>query len=233
MRIARFFLFSLVISPGAQFNVCRAQPPQSGVVVDSRLGSDFLITHADDPTQDFNSARQSFLDLDATEAATRIRQGAQRMRVTLAGIRDDSRQAMQDSITELESVARATEQRRVDSVKRLDEAFARAHYAIANQHFLAALRAREQMAQSRVGEELRWSAEHLQHGAQRIGLQLRQDEAAIIDRTRALSANIRAGVNVTTEEISQGVHALGQSMANFRDRITFRAAPSPDSPIRR
>jgi hypothetical protein len=233
MRVARIVVLGLIVFVVSPSAVCWAQLSQSRDIADSRLGGGLVLTHSEDPTQDFDSARQRFLELDATEAAARIRRGIQTMRATLAGVGDDSRQALQDSVTELESLARATEQRSVNSVKRLDEAFARAHYALANQHFLAALRAREQMAQFRVGEELRWSADHLQRSTQRMGLQLREDEAAIIDRTRTLSANIRAGIGVTTDEIGHGIHALGQSMANFRDRITLRTAASIDEPARR
>jgi hypothetical protein len=233
MHIARILVVGFVVSLVNPSMPSWAQVSQPKETRDLQLGGALVLTHSEDPTQDFDSARQSFLDLDATQAAARIRRGAQRMRTTLADLRDDSRQAMHESVTELESLAHSMEERRVNSVKRLDEAFARAHYALANRHFLAALRAREQMAELRVGEELRWSADHLQRGAQRIGLQLRDDEAAAINRTRALSANLRAGVGATSDEIGREIHSLGQSMANVRDRISQRTSAPSGEPLRR
>ena len=232
MRSIQVFAIGFVISVYSGHEVCQAQVAQPGIVIDSRLGGGFFVTHSDDPTQDFNSARQSFLDLDVADAAVRIRRGAERMREALADVRDNSRQALQESITELESLARATEQRSVNSVRRLDEAFARANYALAQRHYLSALRAREQMAQARVGEELRRSAEYLQRARQQIGLQLRDEEAAVIDRTRTLGSNLSAGLSVTSDEVAHEFRNLGQSLASLRDRISVRTV-NPDEPIRR
>jgi hypothetical protein len=232
MRVAQALVVGLMVSLSTYLSVCPAQSQPSGVVVDSRLGNGLLVTHTNDPTQDFNAARQSFLDLDVMAAAARIRSGAQKIHETLASARDDSRQAMQDSVTELESMARATEQRMVGSVRQLDESFARANYALAQRHYLAALLAREQMAQARVGEELDHSAEYLQRATQQVGLWLRDDETADIDRTRALGSNLRAGVAASSDEIAREMQLLSQSLANMRDRLYMRTA-STDGPVRR
>ena len=175
---------------------------------------------------------QSFLDLDVADAAVRMRRGVERMREALADARDSSRQALQESITELESLARATEQRSVSSVRRLDEAFARANYALAQRHYLSALRAREQMAQARVGEELRRSAEYLQRARQQFGLQLRDEEAAVIERTRTLGSNLSAGLSTTSDEVAREFRNLSQSLSSLRDRMSVRATAN-DEPIRR
>lgn len=232
MRSTKIFAIVFVLFAFGHFRICQAQVPQTTTVVDASLGRGFLTTHTDDPTQDFNSARQSFLDLDVFEAATSIRRGAVRMRATLAEVRDNSRQALQDSITDLESLARATEQRSVNSVRRLDEAFAQANYALAQRHYLAALRDREQMVQARVVEELRRSAEYLQRSRQQLGLQMRDDELATIGRARTLTLNARTRIDATSEEIADEFRLLGQRMAQLRDRLNLSPA-NPDEPLRR
>lgn len=232
MRFTQIFVVGFVLFAVSHFRICQAQVPQTTTVVDSKLAGGFLTTHADDPTQDFNSARQSFLDLDVFEAAVNIRRGAARMRETWAEVRDNSRQLLQDSITELESLARATEERSVNSVRRLDEAFARANYALAQRHYLAALRDREQMAQARVGGELRRAAEYLQRSRQQIGLQMRDDELAVIGRARAVTLNARTRFDATSEEIADEFRLLGQSLASLGERLGVRTA-NIDGPIRR
>jgi hypothetical protein len=232
MRTANVPVIGLVISICGFSQVCEAQLPGPGTVVDSNLGYGLLVTHTNDPTQDFNAARLSYLDLDVVAAAASIRRGANRMRDGLEDAKDSSRQALQDSITELESVARATEQRSVGSVKRLDEAFARANHALAERHYLVALRAREQMAQAQVAEELRRSAEYLQRSRQQIGQQMRDDELAVIGRARTVGLNVRQGFDATSEEMAHEFRLLRQGLASLRDRLSLRPA-NPDEVIRR
>ncbi len=135
-------------------------------------------------------------------------------------------------MTELEALAKATEQRSIDNVKRLDEAFARANYALAQRHYFLALRAREQKAQTRVGEELRHSAEYLQRARQQIGLQIQDREAAAIDRTRTLGSKLAAGLTATSDEITHELSSFGQGLANLRDRLGGRTTEN-GQPIQR
>jgi hypothetical protein len=229
MRTTNAFVIGFVISISGFFQVVNAQPP---TVVDSNLGGGLLITHTNDPTRDFNAARLSYLDLDVVGAAASIRRGAERMREGMADVRDSSRQALQESIVELESLARATEQRSISSVKRLDETFARANYAMAERHYLAALRAREQMARDQFVEDFRRSAEYMQRARQQIGLQIRDEETAMVSRIRTLGLNVRNGFEVTSKEMAHDFRLLEQSLANVRDRLGVRAA-NIDEPIRR
>lgn len=220
MRAVRLFTIGCVIL------ICsghEAGQAQEGVVIDSTLGRGFYVTHASDPTQDFNKARAEYLYFDVAASAASIRRGANRMRESLADATDRSRQALQNSIIELESLARATEQRSVDSVKRLDEAFARANYALAQRHYVSALEAREQQAQARLGEELHRSAEYLQRARQQMGLELQEDEARMIGRTKALGSKLTTGIHATSDEITYDLRSLGQDLANLRDRLGGRS----------
>jgi hypothetical protein len=226
MRSANLFAIGFVVCLGSIHEVCRAQGLQPGVVIDSTLGRGFYVTRSSDPTQNFNTAQREYLDFDFAASAANIRRGAERLREALGDATDSSRQAILDSVTELEALAKAVEQRSIDNVKRLDEAFARANYALAQRHHFLALRAREQMAQARVGEELHRSAEYLQRARMQIGLQLQDSEATAIDRTRNLGSKLATGFNASSDEITYELHSFGQGLAKLRDRLGGRTTES-------
>ena len=232
MRFAILFAIGFVICLGSIHEVGQAQGLQPGVVIDSTLGRGFYVTHTSDPTQDFNAAQRYFLDFDFAASAASIRRGSERLRDALGDATDSSRQVLLDSVTELEALAKSTEQRSIDNVKRLDEAFARANYALAQRHYFSALSAHEQMAQARVGEEMRRSAEYLWRARQQIGLQLQDNEATAIDRTRTLGSKLAAGLNATSDEITNELHSFGQGLANLRDRLGGRMTDN-GQPIQR
>jgi hypothetical protein len=233
MRFVNVLAIGFVICLAGTRNACHAQGLQSGSVIDSALGRGFYITHTNDPTQNnFNAARGEYLDFDFAASAASIRRGAERLREALDDAADSSRQALQDSAKELEALANAIEQRSVDNVKRLDEAFARANYALAQRHYFSALQAREQMAQARVGEELHRSAEYLQRARQQIGLQLQDNEAAVIDRTRTLGSKLAAGFNATSDEVTNQLQSFGQGLVSLRDRFGGRTTAN-GQPIQR
>jgi len=229
MRFANLFAIGFVVCLGSIREVCQAQGLQPGIVIDSTLGRGFYMTRTSDPTQNFNAAQREYLDFDFAASAASIRRGAQHVREALGDANDSSRQALQDSVMELEALAKATEQRSIDNVKRLDETFARTNYALAQRHYLSALRAREQNAQARVGEELRRSAECLQQARQQVGLQLRDNEAAAIDRTRTLGSKLAAGIKATSDEITSEMHSIEQNLANLRDRLGGRTKENSQS----
>jgi hypothetical protein len=232
MRFAILFAIGFVICLESSHDVSQAQGLQPGVVIDSTLGRGFYVTHTSDPTQDFNAAQRDYLDFDFAASAASIRRGAERLRESLGDATDRSRQALLNSVAELEALAKATEQRSIDNVKRLDEAFARANYALAQRHYYSALLAREQMAQARVGEELRRSAEYLQRARQQVGLQLQDNEATAIDRTRTLGSKLASGLNATSDEITNELHSFGQGLANLRDKLGGRTTEN-GQPIQR
>jgi hypothetical protein len=162
----------------------------------------------DEIASEFDGARESFLNIDGGGAAVRIR-----------------RAAINRSVVELESLTRAIEQRSLSSVRPLDEAFARANFALANSYLLLAIRAQNQQARQRIGEELNSAVGHFQQGSRRLGRNLRKDEQELVQNTRTLARNLIHGAGLTADEIGQGIQSFGQRLEQVQ--TTDSAAQIP------
>ncbi len=175
---------------------------------------------------DFEAARESFLAFDGREAAARIRRAIGTMQSRAGDATESGKETMNRSVTELQSLAAAVEQRRVASVQTLDEAFARANFALANNHLLAAIRAQNQQARQRLGEELNAAVTHFQQGTQRLGHTLRSDEQQMVQNTRQLAVNLVHGMGATTEEVAQGIRNFGQRLEQVQ-AVNSASQPTP------
>lgn len=172
----------------------------------------------DDPTRDFDSARQSFLQVDLSEAAARLRRGIAAMQEQSKTATAEGRQAIRKSVEELESTAKAIEQKREQSTERLDQALARAQFALAHHHYLMAIKARNEQARQQLGQELHSATEQLQNGVTRLRVELRKKEVEIQLATKELATKLIGGGNVTHDEIGNGIDSFGDNMTNLQKR---------------
>lgn len=172
----------------------------------------------DDPTRDFDLARQSFLEVDLSEAAARIRRGIAAMREQSRTATGEGRQAIRKSVEELENTAKAIEQKREQSTERLDQALARAQFALAHHHYLLAIKARNEQARQQLGQELHSAAEQLHNGVTRLRVELRKKEVEIQLATKELATKLIGGGNATHDEIGNGIDSFGDNMTNLQTR---------------
>ena len=192
---------------------------------DARLsGRQAVTSSVDEFASELDGARESFLNIDGHSAALRIRRTIAKMQERTKDASDAGRDAINRSVAELESVAQAIEQQRVASVRALDEVFARANYALAQNHLLLAIRAQNQQSRQRIGEELNSAIGHFQQGTQRLRQNIRKDEQELVQNTRHLAGNLIHGVEVTTDEIGQGIRSLGHRLEQAQS--TESSAPS-------
>ena len=211
----RNLCFSMLAAVGAvsfTLQTLAAPPPQSASD-EARLNNQpFVTSSVDEMASEFDGARESFLNIDGAAAALRIRRAIARMQEAAQDATEGGRTAINKSRHELELLAQAVEQRRVASVRSLDEAFARANDTLAQNHLLLAIRAQNQQARQRIGEELNSAIGHFQQGRQRLGQNLRQDEQELVTNTRRLAGNLIHGMGATADEIGQGIRSFGQRL---------------------
>jgi hypothetical protein len=231
MRSLFFSSWVVVAGFGLGLQTLIAQPQPRAASDDTRLTDRSLVTSsAGDMAREFDGARESFLNIDPRDAGARIRRVIASMQERAQDATDAGRGAIQKSVAELESLAGAIEQRRLSSVRPLDEAFARANFALANNHLLLAIRAQNQHARQRIGEELNSAVEHFQQGTQRLGGNLRKDEHQLIQNTRQLTGKLIHGVGATTDEIGQGIRSFGQRLEQVQAEDTLSQPSSAKPP---
>ena len=92
----------------------------------------------EEPESQFEKAHEFFLKKDLKAAASEIRKGVAFLKQEAGSAAKDGKKDLTASIHELEKLANEVEKGAVTSEKRLKDAFARAHQALANHHYLKA-----------------------------------------------------------------------------------------------
>jgi len=205
----------------------QAQTPSRGPAgTASASGTPLVQSSVDEIASELDGARESFLSIDGSQAALRIRRAAAAIRQRGADATENGREAIEQSAAELQLLARGVEERRVASVHALDEAFARANFAMANSHLLLAIRAQNQQARQRVGEELNAAVAYLQQGTRRLRKTARKEEDELVHNTRQLAANLIHGVGATADEVGRGIRLFGQRLEQVQagDSVAQRSA---------
>jgi len=187
----------------------------------------------DEVASELDGARESFLSIDGSQAALRIRRAAETMRERAANATEAGREAIEQSAAELQLLAQAVEERRVASVHALDEAFARANFAMANSHLLLAIRAQNEQARQRVGEELNASAAYFQAGTRRLRKTAWKEEEELVRNTRRLAANLIHNVGATADEVGQGIRLFGQRLQQVQAGDTAAQRSPPTAPAKK
>jgi hypothetical protein len=187
--------------------------PEGWILVKEDIWVDFV----DEPGEKFHKARENFLKKDYKAAATEIRKGTSFLKLQTARATKEGNVLLMKSVHELENLAKDVEQGAVTSAKTLDEAFARAHHALARHHYLKATEYKAKGAGSKVGHALKAAATHLEHGLAWAGHKLEAATVAVIKDSRLIAGKLVEGtgwigkeVGVLIEEIGEEIQKLGR-----------------------
>jgi hypothetical protein len=168
--------------------------------------------YVDEPNQHFKSAHDAFLRQDFKKAAEEMRKGE--AFVKLEGIRatGDSKPALNSSGQELEKLAGDVSRGKVKDVKSLDNAFARANYALA---FSARAKASESWARkekSKAGYELKATANDIEQGASWTGGEVRSSVSTSVGEMREVGSKLIAGTSVDADDVGKAIETAGQEI---------------------
>jgi len=179
--------------------------PEGYVVVEE----DVLTVFVDAPGEHFHKARQNFLKKDYKAAAEEIRKGAAFMKLQSARATSEGKKVLTVSIDELEKLAKDVEKGTTTSAKTLDQAFSKAHHALAKHHYLKAIEYKAKGAATKVGRALKASAIHLEHGFAWAGHKLEAATVAVIKDTGLVAGKLIEGGGWIGEEAGKIIEKIG------------------------
>jgi hypothetical protein len=157
------------------------------------------------PAQHFQQAIEAF-DKSDTAAAREIRQAIAYLQLSEARSVGPAKAALQASIEELTTLAEAVANGEIASPGQMDAlAFARAHYALAIHHQLAAMGAEELGEMKDAGYELKAAATHLEQTLTRAGQAPTEEDTSFLENLRSLGDDLIAGKQIGSiaEELQQ------------------------------
>jgi len=170
---------------------------------------DIWINFVDEPGEKFHKARQSFLKKDYKAAAEEIRKGAAFMKLQAARATAEGKKVLTVSIDELEKLATDGEKGTVTSAATLNNAFARAHHALAKHHYLKAMEYKAKGAGTKLGHALKAAAIHLEHGFAWAGHKLEAVSVAVIKDTGLVAGKLIEGGGWIGEEAGKIIEKIG------------------------
>lgn len=136
------------------------------------IDEDILTAFVDEPCRNFEAARDAFLRGENKQAAHNLRTASAFLRLEAARATTDGKAMLEASVRELQRLAGAIESNQVRAVEALQQAFGRAHYALAGHHCIQSAHRccqpaafKDQRAMNRVGHDLNAAAIHLRRGA--------------------------------------------------------------------
>ena len=213
------FLVTSILIIGTWNARCELQAapkPQEGQIL---VDEDVLDALVDEPEHQFQGAHESFLKKDWKAAASKIRKGAAFLKLEAGRAKDESKKALIASVKELEKLAAKVEKGTATSARELDNAFARAHQALGEHHYLRASKSWTKKAVSKAGHDLRAAANHLENSSAWAGHKLETGTGAVIKDARILAGKMIAGTGWVDEEVGKGIKSVGQEIEKLGKKI--------------
>jgi hypothetical protein len=210
------FAFAETATKAPEAKTSKASNP---VVIDEEV----WVVLVDEPAHHFSRAYEDFLKKDWKSSADEIRTANAYLKLEKTRATDEGKQALSASIQELDKLADNVESGSVSSIKSLDEAFARAHLALAKHHYLKAADAWKNKQTKIAGEALRASAYHLEqamiwegYDEEDLVVKVKSDTKVIADKLVAGSGWVRDEVDQLLNDTGQAIEKLGKAMQSSK-----------------
>ncbi len=195
-----------------------AKAPEGYILVEEEV---WLVVD-DEPEEHFHRAHEAFLKKDLKKAAAQIRKGEAFLKLEAGRATQEGKKLMEASGHELAKLAEDVEHKTITSVKRLDEAFARAHQALAHHHHLKAKESwasQAEQAAHKVGQDLQAAAVHFDQGLTWTGHKAEAAGAKAIKDTRLLAGKMIEGTGWVPAEVGKGIETVGEEIEKFGKKV--------------
>ena len=202
--------------------------PPTQVTIDE----DILAAFVDEPCHHFEAARDRFLTGDSKQASEHLRTAAAFLRLDAARAAPDGKAALRASIAELGRLAGAVEDGRIDTVQVLQQAFARAHYALAGHHCVKSAHRccrpatfQDKQESARAGRDLKAATVHLNKGAWWSGGELDEQTQELLERAQLTADHLIRQRGSSRNEVDRNIRALHGKLEEFSGLKIMLAPP--------
>jgi hypothetical protein len=176
-------------------------------------------SNGDKAERDFKKAHEEFLKKDSRAAATEIRKAAALLKREEGSAAIEGEKDLSASAQELEKLAADVEKGTVTSGKELDNAFARAHYALARNYYLKASEFWAGKETSKTGHNLKSAAGGLERGLAWAGHKAETGTQTAIRDARAAGDKLIKDEGWVKDEVDKGIKDLGEEIEKLSKKI--------------
>ncbi len=170
--------------------------------------------------QTFQKAKQDYLDKNLNSAAEQIRKGAVYMKAEAAKASVKGKEALTASARELDKLSDDVKKGTVTSVKRIEEAFARAYQALAADSHTKSMEAWTKKEAAKTGAALDSAAKDLERGFAWAGQKVETSTKEVVKKSEDLSLKLKKKSSVMAEDVGKGLKDMGNEIEKFGKRIS-------------
>lgn len=172
--------------------------------------------------QTFQKAKQDYLDKNYDAAAAQIKKGAVFMKEESINASDKGKAALADSARELEKLSEDVKKGTVKSVKKIEDAFGRAYYALAWDAHVKSTEAWAKKESAKAGEYFNKAANYLETGFLWTSWKIETGTKKVIIKSKELSVKMKEKSSEVTEDIGKEMKKAGNEIEKFGRKISAR-----------
>jgi hypothetical protein len=189
--------------------------PEGYIVVEE----DVAIVLSDEHENYFQKAHQAVLKKNYKAAAADIRKAVAFLKLDAAVAAGEAKKALTDSVNELEKLADDMGKGGVTSAKALEQAFARADYALAKAYHLKASESWVKKATKEVGHSLKTAADNLEYGLAWASHKAEAGGKTAIRDARLVAGKLIEGTGWVPDEVGKGIEFIGKEVEKFGKQV--------------
>ena len=170
--------------------------------------------------QTFQKAKQDYLDKNMNSAAEQIQKGVAYMKAKAAKASVKGKEALNASAKELEKLADDVKKGAVTSVKRIEEAFARAYVALASDSQIKSTESWAKNEAAKAGDALDSATKYLERSFAWAGQKVEKSTKEAMKKSEDISLKLKKKGSVVAEEVGKGLKDMGNEIEKFGERIS-------------
>lgn len=130
------------------------------------------------------------------------------------------KKALDDSARELDKLADDVKKGAVESVKKIEDVFARAYFVLAEESYIESTEAWAKKEAVKAGEFLDAANKNLEKGMIWAGQKVEEKTTETMKKSRELSLKLKQKGKLITEEAGKSLQAIGDEIEKFGERIS-------------
>ncbi len=180
-----------------------------------QIDEDVWYRFHDEPPLHMQRAREGFIKREFAATSRELHKAGGYLHAAASQADDDLKTMLHDSAEELDQLSDSVKTGTVDSVTRLENAFARAEHALAIHNQRMAQRAMERADSIRSGQYLRTAVQNAENSAHWAGHKLESGSQKVLDTGRTLAGKMIETPGFVVQESSKGIIAVGAELQLF------------------
>ncbi|KQC09294.1 MAG: hypothetical protein APR62_02770 [Smithella sp. SDB] len=170
--------------------------------------------------QTFQKAKQKYLDKNMNSAAQQIQKGASFVKTQAEKASDKGKEKLDASAKELEKLADDVKKGTVTSVRKIEDAFARAYAALAFDSHIKSTQSWAKNQKEKAGDALDSANKYLEHGFTWAGQKIEKGTKEVIRKSDELSQTLKKKGSLLAEEVGKGLKNAGDEIEKFGKNIS-------------